>query len=775
MTPITLDIAAQALAAIDAGVERETWVQLGMALKSEFGDEAFDTWDSWSSRSNAYKQAEVRSVWKSFKSGNVGIGTLVYLAKLNGFVFPREELSADEREQRERDAQRRKRKAQQRERIQADKDRKRATRAAKEARKWWARMARSGVSAYLNHKQVQAYGLRFKPDGTAVLPVCDVRDDIHGLQVLYANGDKRFWPAGMRKSGNFYLIGNKPGLGDVVVVCEGYATGASIHEATGLPVFVVFDAGNLGVVTKKVRAAFPDCRIIVAADDDYLTDGNPGVSAARKAAKKVDGAVAVPHFSVDRDGRKWTDFNDLHVLEGLDVVRSQIDGARAFFERDHNTSPDDSAVDDGYGAHGNPDPDDWSFSPGKLVRWFTFIYGTEKQLAFDGVRHKLVPLSSIKTAAGKAVVEQWLSMPERKTVDWDNVVFDPACEVNPVTHVNLFRGWPIKPGRGDCDRLLELLLYLCNDDGDVFDWILRWAAFPLQNPGAKMRTAVLMHGGEGTGKNTFWEAVRRIYGHYSTIITQTELEGQFNGWSSAKLFVIGNEVVSRQEMYHQKGRIKNMITEPFWSVNEKNIPIRLEANHANFVFLSNHVQPMTPDQGDRRLCVIWTPPKKPDDYYKGFDDYIDSGGAEALYHMLMSMDLTGFNEHSKPPMTEAKQDLISASMDSYALFFREWSDGALPIQYLPCRTDRLYEAYRRWCGEAGERGIVKRETFSTAIGKRILRKRKWVKETGDRDRQKTLFLPPYELTEGQVEKDWLSDCLIKFDNAMEVWAPTKAA
>ncbi|MEA3278873.1 MAG: hypothetical protein U9Q81_26985, partial [Pseudomonadota bacterium] len=73
----------------------------------------------------------------------------------------------------------------------------------------------------------------------------------------------------------------------------------------------------------------------------------------------------------------------------------------------------------------------------------------------------------------------------------------------PATTVNLFRGWPVVPREGRCERLLELLYYLCGESDNVFDWVLRWTAYPLQHPGAKMRTAILMHGPEGTGKNTF--------------------------------------------------------------------------------------------------------------------------------------------------------------------------------------------------------------------------------------------------------------------------------
>ena len=108
----------------------------------------------------------------------------------------------------------------------------------------------------------------------------------------------------------------------ILIVCEGFATGASIHEATGQPVAVAFDSGNLEPVAKSLRKLYPDAALIVAADDDHQTEGNPGRKAANGVAKAVGGVVVVPMFPADRPD-KATDFNDLHQLAGggLDAVK----------------------------------------------------------------------------------------------------------------------------------------------------------------------------------------------------------------------------------------------------------------------------------------------------------------------------------------------------------------------------------------------------------------------------------------------------------------------
>jgi Protein of unknown function (DUF3987)/Toprim domain len=161
-------------------------------------------------------------------------------------------------------------------------------------------------------------------DGALVVPVRDATGGLYSLEFINADGNKRFLPGG-RKSGGYFSIGRPAG---VVVVAEGFATGASIYEATGHATAVAFDKGNLCAVASALRAKFPDARIIIAADDDYQTAGNPGIAGALKAAAEVGGFVAVPDFGADRqDGAK--DFNDMMALRGTDAVRASIDAAKS--------------------------------------------------------------------------------------------------------------------------------------------------------------------------------------------------------------------------------------------------------------------------------------------------------------------------------------------------------------------------------------------------------------------------------------------------------------
>lgn len=174
------------------------------------------------------------------------------------------------------------------------------------------------VHDYLTGKGIRPHGV--KSDGVRLLiPMRDTANILHSLQTIAPGGDKRFQPGG-RVTGCYFSIGTPDG---VLIVCEGFATGASLHECTGHAVAVAFNAGNLKPVAVALHSKFPALKIIVAADDDHRTDGNPGMTKAKAAAQAVGGVLAVPMFAASRPDTA-TDFNDLHQLGGLDAVRECI-------------------------------------------------------------------------------------------------------------------------------------------------------------------------------------------------------------------------------------------------------------------------------------------------------------------------------------------------------------------------------------------------------------------------------------------------------------------
>lgn len=249
--------------------------------------------------------------------------------------------------------------------------------ASERANRLWSEAVDCEEHPYLERKGVLAHGLRVGrwevinqdtgevrtvTDQALLIPMRDLQKHIHSLQAIMPQkregaSDKWYLTDG-DKEGNFWVIG-RPLEHDgkqVIIICEGYATGASIHEATGHAVIIAFDAPNLLPVAKVWRARFPDAIIIIAADNDQWTLKpvvNPGLTRARECGAEVGALVAFPPFDAalgatnERGGRAHgpTDFNDLQQLEGREAICGVIDAvlnpspAVADARADENASP----------------------------------------------------------------------------------------------------------------------------------------------------------------------------------------------------------------------------------------------------------------------------------------------------------------------------------------------------------------------------------------------------------------------------------------------------
>ena len=188
------------------------------------------------------------------------------------------------------------------------------------SKEWETARPESGAHHYLRKKGVNAYGIR--THGCELLiPLRDNKGILHGLQAIEPTGGKKL-RTGTKKQGRYHLIGKPDGM---LYIAEGYSTSASVHEAVGAAVAVAFDCGNLLPVAEALRQKYPSLTLVIAADNDAFTAGNPGVTKATQAARKVNALLAVPTF---KDLASMpTDFNDLHQREGLETVRQQLEGA----------------------------------------------------------------------------------------------------------------------------------------------------------------------------------------------------------------------------------------------------------------------------------------------------------------------------------------------------------------------------------------------------------------------------------------------------------------
>lgn len=213
---------------------------------------------------------------------------------------------------------------------QAERERAQARDAAAErCRGLWDSFEPAGDHPYLEKKGVAAFSLK-QDQGNLIIPLRNVDGDLRGIQAIGPDGQKSF-ASGMEKKGNFHLIGaeGKDLSQGEIILCEGYATGASLHMATGKPVAVAFDSGNLLSVAEALRAKYPNAAMTICADNDHAMqrDGKPynvGLEKAKATAQAVNAKVIAPTFTREETARGLTDFNDLHQARGLDAVKKQL-------------------------------------------------------------------------------------------------------------------------------------------------------------------------------------------------------------------------------------------------------------------------------------------------------------------------------------------------------------------------------------------------------------------------------------------------------------------
>lgn len=663
--------------------------------------------------------------------------------------------------------------------------------------------------------------------GALVVPMCDATGKVFGLQFILdrikhkdrisrTERDKDYWPAGMSVESHYWLIGPSPSV--VCLTAEGFATGLTLHEETGHPVAVAFAANNLGPVAKAIKSQYRRAKQLICADDDFLQrcaecktytivaetncthcgkphrKQNAGVSRAADAALAVDGTWIAPVFAAPRpvDRKGPTDFNDLAALEGPQAVRAQIEQrlvdlkiapVPAAPSRDAGNSPKGGGEIDNserFAAVSTMRLDD-------LVERFIYVDDPTGDFVFDYWTNEVCKSSKMikllpARVRGDDIKEHYIW--KSRAVYIDQIGFDPGGEDKNVI-CNRWRGWPTKPKAGCCDMLLDLLRFICSGDAkrdEVFQWMLCWLAYPIQHPGAKMHTAIVVHGPQGTGKSRFFEAYAKIFGDYSIVINQGAIEDKFNSdWSERKLFVLADEIVARSDMYHLKNQLKAFITGEWVRVNPKNVAAHKERNHMNLVFTSNERMPTVLEDDDRRHCVVWTPPKMDEVFYAEVNAEIEQGGIEALHQFLLDLDLGDFKPWTKPPMTEAKANLINLSISNEENFLRDWQAGEIDgLPFCPIGTRTLYREYQAWGKRVGEIYLrSEKQFFAAALRPGWSRCSPDRYVTLDSSETKTwrCLIPSneamakskgkdYRQPEGTSKTRWLTECYFAVENAI---------
>jgi len=241
---------------------------------------------------------------------------------------------------------------------------------------------------------------------------------------------------------------------------------------------------------------------------------------------------------------------------------------------------------------------------------------------------------------------------------------------------NQWTGWGCEPVPGDLGPWNRLLDYVFRDNYEARQWFERWCAYPLQHPGTKMFTSVVMWSvHQGTGKTLLGYTLRNIYGDNATEIKDQHLHAGFNEWAENKQFVIGDEVTSRSEKRNEADHIKGMITNEFVRINTKYVPSYVVPDCINYFFTSNNPDAFFLEDTDRRF-FIWEIVGRPAalTLYNEYDKWLKSGGAKHLFDYLLKLDLGDFNPRSPALITNAKRAMIVDNKSDLAMWVHQLKD-----------------------------------------------------------------------------------------------------
>jgi phage/plasmid primase-like uncharacterized protein len=547
---------------------------------------------------------------------------------------------------------------------------------------------------YLMTKAVRAHGL--KADGNAILvPMHDIDGLLHNRQKIGPDGTKRFLFGG-RVDGCFHALGEL--AGDVLVIAEGFATAATIHEATELPVAIAFDSGNLPKVARAIRKRHPDAKIVIAGDDDWKTtkpDGtphNPGRIKATEAAQAVDGVLVLPEFGPDRDD-KQTDFNDLAAELGNGAVRSCLE--RAF--KPPIAEPDGDSGDpldrrappvgEEQGLRGVTLADFRAYMP-----LHTYIYVPSRDLWPAGSVNARVPPIPAIAADGTAVLDKDGKQKSISATAWldrykpvEQMTWAPGLpmliqhrliseggwiEREDVTCFNRYRPPTIKLGdAAKAGPWREHVERIFKDDAEH---IARWLAHRVQRPQDKINHALVLGGNQGIGKDTILEPVKHAIGPWNFAeISPQHLLGRFNSFLQSVIMRV-NEArdlgdLNRFQFYDH---MKSYAAAPpdVLRIDEKHLREYNILNCVGIIITTNHkADGIFLPADDRRHFVAWSDLAKEEfdeSYWSRLWGWYAAGGNKHVAAFLAQLDISAFNPKAPPPKTPAFWDIVDANRSS---------------------------------------------------------------------------------------------------------------
>ena len=304
----------------------------------------------------------------------------------------------------------------------------------------------------------------------------------------------------------------------------------------------------------------------------------------------------------------------------------------------------------------------------------------------------------------KFTAREWLAWPFRGEVS--RVEYEPGCAEMIISSTGAYnswhaQGWACLPDKkGTLEPWLKMLDRMFKGvKAEHVEWVRQWFAYPLQHPGAKLATAILIWGRQqGTGKTMLGETMSYIYGKNYGTVNNLQLASQFNEWAMDKQFVVGDELALGDKRHTASG-IKDMITRTQVRINSKNRKTFAIRDCVNYYLTSNSSDAMYLEANDRRVFVhqVDADPLSPPEYHAYWRWLKEEGGAARLfYYLLNEVDCSTFDAQGRAPITAAKIDMTTngrGDTEDWAVQLKLDPDSVLTQPYDLFTTKDLLAAY----------------------------------------------------------------------------------
>lgn len=304
----------------------------------------------------------------------------------------------------------------------------------------------------------------------------------------------------------------------------------------------------------------------------------------------------------------------------------------------------------------------------------------------------------------------WLKHKDRR--QYNGIRFDPTTTEHENSCYNIWKGFAITPQKGKCERFKEhIRTVICSGNLEYYSYLWKWLSHLIQHPHLLCPGLVLM-GEQGTGKNTFVDALGCIFGsHYLPLDNIDQFLGNFNFHLKNAVLIHGNEAVwggNKKEL----GKLKAMVTEKYCVIEGKGKDQIAMRNFKHLILSSNEEWPVHLDRDDRRFLVlkVSNKHKQNHDYFSQIHEEIDSGGLEALLYELQQEDVSTFNPWLIPQNIESFEIKIRSTATTEQYIYEVLKIGSFDIgkadqsgawqnsqERYSILTNIVFDDYKEWC------------------------------------------------------------------------------